>query len=64
MVLDKLVESYRINITWVPGHAGIQGNEKADELVKLGTNLPLTGPQPAVGINESSINKGNITEHF
>jgi ribonuclease HI len=39
--------SYRMNIEWVPGHVGIQGNERADEAAKqaaIGKINPMTPP--------------------
>src|SRR6185437_14746770 len=29
-----------VQVKWVPGHTGIQGNERADALAKAGTELP------------------------
>lgn len=39
--LDALCEQHKVTICWVPGHKGIEGNEKADELAKRGASLPL-----------------------
>jgi ribonuclease HI len=38
----------------VPGHSGILGNEKADELARQGAAKPLLGPEPALEIPKCS----------
>jgi hypothetical protein len=40
----KLAEHYRVQLIWV-------GNERADELTKLGAEYPLTGSEPSYGIS-------------
>jgi hypothetical protein len=35
----------------VPGHGGIDGNEMADQMAKLGSERPFIGPEPACGIS-------------
>ncbi len=35
LLLDKLIHSRKINWVWVKGHAGNQGNERADYLANL-----------------------------
>jgi len=37
LVLNKLGESTKITLAWVPGHQGIHDSEVADDLAKLGT---------------------------
>ena len=48
--LNTLGSSNKVWILWVPGHAGLEGNEAADELAKKGAGMPLHGPEPFCGI--------------
>jgi ribonuclease HI len=47
----KLVEHNRIKLVRVPGHNGIDGNEIANQLTRIGCSHPLTGPKHAIGIS-------------
>jgi hypothetical protein len=49
--LVKLAEYNRIELVWVLGHMGIDGNETADQLARQVCAIPLTGPVPSLGIS-------------
>ena len=37
-------QNNRIELVWVLGHVGIDGNETADQLARQVSAIPLTGP--------------------
>ena len=43
-LLNKLGQTHTVNVRWVPGHAGIPGNERADELAREGSLTIALGP--------------------
>jgi ribonuclease HI len=47
----KLGSCNKVQLVWVPGHKGIPGNEKADDLARKRSIVPFHGPEPAVGIS-------------
>ncbi|XP_062715575.1 uncharacterized protein LOC134291616 [Aedes albopictus] len=55
LLLQQLSANNSINIYWVPGHHGIDGNEKADELARMGSSKPLLEPEPFCGTSPCSI---------
>ena len=44
-----------ISICWVPRHINVHGNEKANELAKLGSTTPFIGAEPALLLPQCSI---------
>ncbi|KAJ8919463.1 hypothetical protein NQ315_016563 [Exocentrus adspersus] len=54
--LESLARQKEVGLVWFPGHMGIQGNERADQLARLGSGEPPQGPEPILGISRGSIN--------
>jgi len=53
--LETPSEKYEVDLTWVPAHSGVLGNELADELAREGSSSKFVGPEPAVGRHAGSI---------
>lgn len=49
--LNELGSRNKVTLIWVPGHEGIPGNEKSDELARLGAENRFIGPEPRFGIS-------------
>jgi ribonuclease HI len=47
----KLAEHKRIQVLWVPGHMGTDGNEISDKFAWQGSSFPFKGPEPAFGLS-------------
>jgi ribonuclease HI len=58
--LNDISAQHAVGLYWVPGHAGVNGNEIADELAKYGSALGFIGPEPALGISRQDLSNRNV----
>jgi len=49
--LNDISTQHAVGLYWVPGHAGVQGNEITDEFARDGSTLKFVGPEPALGVS-------------
>lgn len=57
--ITKLATVSRVTLKWVPGHCGVPGNERADELAAEGADKAYYGPEPLIPV-PSNCPKGAI----
>ncbi|XP_028161440.1 uncharacterized protein LOC114353581 [Ostrinia furnacalis] len=55
LALNKLGRHNRVTLMWVPGHTGIEGNERADSLARQGSEAAPIGPEPIVPLSMSTL---------
>jgi hypothetical protein len=53
--LNDISARHAVSLFWVPGHAGIRGNEIADGLARGGSALSFFGPKPALGVSRRDL---------
>jgi hypothetical protein len=46
-----------VGLFWVLGHAGVRGNEIADELARGGSAQRFVGPEPVLGVSRQNIRR-------
>jgi hypothetical protein len=58
-VLDSCDISNRhaVGLFWVPGHAGVRGNEITDKLARSGSGQRFIGPEPFLGVSRQNIRR-------
>ena len=52
--LNQLGKQNHVSIAWIPGHAGVHGNEVADYLAKSGSKSKIYGPEPFITVPYAS----------
>ena len=55
--LNSLGAHHSVQLRWVPGHVGLQGNEMADELAREGSGTAPIGPEPFLPLPNTIIIK-------
>ena len=53
--LKSLAIFNSVRLVWVPGHCGIEGNERVNLLAKQASSSRFTGPEPSVGNSTSTM---------
>ena len=52
--LSQLGKQNHVSIAWIPGHAGIHGNEVADYVAKSGSKSKIHGPELSITVPYAS----------
>ena len=52
--LNQLGKQNHVSIAWIPGHAGVHGNEVADYVPKSGSKSKIHGPESFITVSYTS----------
>ncbi|XP_076549179.1 uncharacterized protein LOC143306598 [Osmia lignaria lignaria] len=67
LTLRQLTLNNRVKLVWVPGHAGIPGNERANELARLGATSSQPYHEYPIGVSTYALKglaKGWLNQEF
>jgi ribonuclease HI len=62
--LNDTSTQHTVALYWVPGHAGVRGNEIADRLAEDGSVQKSVGPQPSLRLSAQNIKKNVDNQHL
>jgi len=51
------MQGIAVGLYWVPGHAGVRGNEIANRLTRSGSDQRFVGPEPFLGVSRQNIRR-------
>jgi hypothetical protein len=60
--LNDISTWHALELYWVPRHAGVEGNEIANNLARGGSIQKLIGHEPSLGVSRQNI--GNKIKHW
>ena len=55
-LLNQLGLLHKVTLFWVPGHTNVVGNDRADELARLGSDTKPIGPEPCLPFSRNHSN--------
>jgi len=55
--LNDISTWHAVRLYWVPGHAGVTGNEIADRLARSGSDQRFIRPEPILGVSRQNIRR-------
>ena len=56
-MLNDVSARHAVGLYWVPGHAGVKGNEIADRLARRGSGQRFIGSEPLWGVSRQNIRR-------
>jgi RNase H len=61
LALQNLLQYSVVELLWVPGHSGVEGNEKADGLTMMGSDSQFLGPELCLAL-PTTVDKTEIRD--
>jgi ribonuclease HI len=55
--LNDIATQLAVGLYWVPGHAGVRGNEIADRLTRSGSVQRFVEPESLLGVSRQNIRR-------